>query len=167
MERAKNEQSFITREPMDSDWPYLMRVMAVLNDPVRLAKRRSVTKTHAAMTMGFTGGALALGVLAFLPAAHAWLKATHADTLGTDFVCVCILTGVVAAAVLAFVGFWEYRFARSLADELKFLTELAHRTAEGEYGVTVTKPRNDELGDLIDLGNTISQRLAENNMHGE
>ena len=72
-------------------------------------------------------------------------------------VAVIVLLGVVA---LAFSRLISERFLRGITEPLELLKEQAERIAGGSFGIRTEKLRDDELGDLTDSLNAISEEIA-------
>ena len=52
-------------------------------------------------------------------------------------------------------------FIRTVTEPLNELTALAHRIAEGSYGIQAQKKHDDEIGDLTDAINEMSVKIGE------
>jgi len=68
--------------------------------------------------------------------------------------------GVGLLVILAVVLSNLY-FIRTVTDPLVELTALAHRIAEGSYGIQAQKKYDDEIGDLTDAINEMSAKIGE------
>ena len=66
----------------------------------------------------------------------------------------------VALAVLAVVFFSNVYFLRTITVPIASLTAMARRIAEGSYGTRVEKEHDDEIGELTDTINDMSQKLS-------
>ena len=67
---------------------------------------------------------------------------------------------LVGAAVLAVVIFSNLYFLRTITVPIASLTAMARRIAEGSYGTHVEKEHDDEIGELTDTINDMSQKLS-------
>ena len=78
---------------------------------------------------------------------------------------VVALTTIVMLACLA-VMILTYAinmyFIRSIIEPVVGITETAKRIASGYYGIQLEKEYDDEIGDLIDAINDMSQRISQN-----
>ena len=72
-------------------------------------------------------------------------------------VLVIILLGMIALAVSRYIS---DRFLRGIMQPLARLKEQAERIAGGSFGIRTEKLRDDELGDLTDNLNAISEEIA-------
>lgn len=75
---------------------------------------------------------------------------------------VAMLTLAAAAAclvVLVLVYLSNISFVRSIEEPVKNITGIAQRIAGGSYGIQVEKTFDDEIGDLTDAINDMSQRI--------
>ena len=68
---------------------------------------------------------------------------------------------LVGAAVLAIVIFSNLYFLRTITVPIASLTAMARRIAEGSYGTRVEKEHDDEIGELTDAINDMSQKLSK------
>ncbi len=71
-----------------------------------------------------------------------------------------VAAGVGLLVILAVVLSNLY-FIRSVTEPLVELTALAHRIAEGSYGIQAQKKYDDEIGDLTDAINEMSAKIGE------
>lgn len=75
---------------------------------------------------------------------------------------VAMLTLAAAAAclvILVLVYLSNISFVRSIEEPVKNITGIAQRIAGGSYGIQVEKTFDDEIGDLTDAINDMSQRI--------
>ena len=76
-----------------------------------------------------------------------------------------ILTNVIAAGVglviILAVVLTNLYFIRTVTEPLVELTGLARRIAEGAYGIQAQKKYDDEIGDLTDAINEMSERIGD------
>ena len=72
-----------------------------------------------------------------------------------------IVSSGVGLAVLALVVFSNLYFLRTITEPIVSLTGVARRIAEGSYGAHVKKQYNDEIGDLTDAINHMSEKLSQ------
>ncbi len=75
---------------------------------------------------------------------------------------VAVLTLAAIAAclvVLVLVYLSNISFVRSIEEPVKNITGIAQRIAGGSYGIQVEKTFDDEIGDLTDAINDMSQRI--------
>ena len=67
----------------------------------------------------------------------------------------------VGAAILALVYFSNLYFVRSIVEPVSRIAETAKRIAAGSYGIQIEKKYDDEIGDLTDTINDMSQKIKE------
>ncbi len=67
----------------------------------------------------------------------------------------------VGALILLAVLLSNFYFIRTVTEPLTELTALAHRIAEGSYGIQAQKKYDDEIGDLTDAINEMSAKIGE------
>lgn len=75
-----------------------------------------------------------------------------------------ILTGgalVVGLLVVLFVLLSNLYFLRTITEPITELTAVARRIAEGSYGVQAEKKYDDEIGELTDAINEMSQKISQ------
>ena len=65
------------------------------------------------------------------------------------------------ALVAAAARYLNHHFARTVINPIRELTALAHRIADGSYGIQAEKSCNDEIGDLVDAVNEMSAKIGE------
>jgi len=92
---------------------------------------------------------IALGGLAAL--------ARESDLVQTAFL---IALGVGLAIVVVMLV-TNALFMRSIVVPVGEVTEAAHRISEGSYGIQLTKKHDDEIGELREAINNMSQRLSQ------
>ena len=73
-------------------------------------------------------------------------------------VLVAMLVGMVVLAVVVFSNLY---FLRTITGPIASLTAMARRIAEGSYGTHVDKQHDDEIGELTDAINDMSQKLSK------
>ncbi|MBR5519318.1 MAG: HAMP domain-containing histidine kinase [Clostridia bacterium] len=74
-----------------------------------------------------------------------------------------VAVGVVAVIFL-FVIFSNRYFIRSIVNPIREINETTKRIAAGEYGITIEKPFNDEIGELADSINFMSSETERSIM---
>lgn len=67
----------------------------------------------------------------------------------------------VGLLILLAVVLSNFYFIRTVTEPLVELTALAHRIAEGSYGIQAQKKYDDEIGDLTDAINEMSAKIGE------
>lgn len=67
----------------------------------------------------------------------------------------------IGLVVLAIVIFSNLYFLRTITVPIASLTGVARRIAEGSYGAQVEKEHDDEIGELTDAINDMSQKLSQ------
>lgn len=67
-----------------------------------------------------------------------------------------VLAGILAAYIIS-INIW---FEHSINKPIKSLTESAKRIAEGSYGTQAVKRADDEIGELTDVINDMSSKIA-------
>ena len=67
----------------------------------------------------------------------------------------------VGALVVLFVLLSNLYFLRTITEPIHELTGVARRIAEGSYGIQAEKKYNDEIGDLTDAINEMSQQISQ------
>lgn len=67
-----------------------------------------------------------------------------------------VLAGILAAYIIS-INIW---FEHSINKPIKNLTESAKRIAEGSYGTQAVKRADDEIGELTDVINDMSSKIA-------
>ena len=72
-----------------------------------------------------------------------------------------LIASGVGLAVIAVVVFSNLYFLRTITEPIVSLTAMAKRIAEGSYGAHVEKKYDDEIGDLTDTINDMSQKLSQ------
>ena len=72
-----------------------------------------------------------------------------------------LVAGGIGLVVLAIVVFSNLYFLRTITEPIASLTGVARRIAEGSYGAQVEKTHNDEIGELTDAINDMSQKLSQ------
>ncbi len=71
------------------------------------------------------------------------------------------LSLAVGLAILLLVYFSNLYFVRSIVEPVAGVTEITKRIAAGSYGIQIEKQHDDEIGDLIDAINDMSQRIDQ------
>lgn len=69
---------------------------------------------------------------------------------------------MVLLVVLAVVVFSSNYYLRSIMNPVAEITEKAKRIANGSYGVQIKTPYRDEIGELADTINEMSNKIAQN-----
>ena len=83
------------------------------------------------------------------------LTAVYCITRGYGLYAVGIITLVCFYIIGVMLWFWS-----RVSDPMVYLTEVARRIAEGSYGIQVEKLSDDEMGDLTDALNDMSEKVA-------
>lgn len=73
----------------------------------------------------------------------------------------CLLAATVGLIVLAVVAVSNLYFLSTISQPIRSLTAMARRIAGGSYGTRVEKRYNDEIGELTDTINDMSQKLSQ------
>ena len=81
-------------------------------------------------------------------------------TEGEDALVPVVVIIVLGTAALAVSRYISDRFLRGITQPLAQLKEQAERIAGGSFGIRTEKLRDDELGDLSDSLNAISEEIA-------
>jgi len=81
-------------------------------------------------------------------------------TLGRQFALVAIFCACFAAAVIAAAWFLGHLYLKSTLKPLEQLNESAAHIAEGTYGIRTEKAFDDEIGDLTESINSVSERVV-------
>lgn len=71
-----------------------------------------------------------------------------------------LVSGGIGLAVVLIVFFSNLFFLRTITVPIASLTAMARRIAEGSYGTHVDKEHDDEIGELTDAINDMSQKLS-------
>lgn len=74
-------------------------------------------------------------------------------------VCLLLLAGALVVFLVYGVSIY---FIKSIVDPVTGITEVAHRIADGSYGIQLEKQYDDEIGDLTDAINEMSRKISEN-----
>jgi len=69
------------------------------------------------------------------------------------------LSLAVGLAILLLVYISNLYFVRSIVEPVAQITEITKRIAGGSYGIQIEKQHDDEIGDLTDAINDMSQRI--------
>lgn len=73
-----------------------------------------------------------------------------------------VLTAVLLGAfVISFVLYSSRFFIRSILDPVSEITATAKRIADGSYGVRIQKHQDDEIGELADTINEMSDQISK------
>ncbi len=72
-----------------------------------------------------------------------------------------LVATLLGLALLALVFTSNVSFLRTITGPIASLTAMARRIAEGSYGTHVDKQHDDEIGDLTDAINDMSQKLSK------
>lgn len=103
-------------------------------------------KARSALTAAISIAALVLsGVLGYLFLRNGWVALT---------ICMFVVLGSV-------VVYADLRFLMSITTPISELTDLAQRISNGGYGLQAVKSANDEIGDLTDAINDMSEKICE------
>ena len=83
------------------------------------------------------------------------LTCVYLITRGFGLYAVALITLVCFYIIGVMLWFWS-----RVSDPLTHLTEVAHRIADGSYGIQVDKLSDDEVGELTDALNDMSEKVA-------
>ena len=75
---------------------------------------------------------------------------------------VALVSGLVLLMVLVVVMISSGYYLRSIMNPVSEITEKAKRIANGSYGVQIKTPYRDEIGELADTINEMSNKIAQN-----
>ena len=75
---------------------------------------------------------------------------------------VALVSGLVLLMVLVVVMISSGYYLRSIMNPVAEITEKAKRIANGSYGVQIQTPYRDEIGELADTINEMSNKIAQN-----
>ena len=75
---------------------------------------------------------------------------------------VALVSGLVLLMVLVVVMISSGYYLRSIMKPVAEITEKAKRIANGSYGVQIKTPYRDEIGELADTINEMSNKIAQN-----
>ncbi|MGN0978138.1 MAG: ATP-binding protein [Faecousia sp.] len=85
-----------------------------------------------------------------------------------QIILVALVSDLVLLLVMAVVLVMSNFFLRSIMNPVAEITEKAKRIANGSYGVQIKTPYQDEIGELADTINEMSNKIAQNEkMQGE
>ncbi|MDO5153548.1 MAG: ATP-binding protein [Eubacteriales bacterium] len=87
---------------------------------------------------------------------------TSTRKLDIQIVLVALISSMVLLVVLAVVVFSSNYYLRSIMNPVAEITEKAKRIANGSYGVQIKTPYRDEIGELADTINEMSNKIAQN-----
>lgn len=73
---------------------------------------------------------------------------------------VTLVAALVASLVLLLVILSNLYFLKTITEPISSLTAMSRRIAEGSYGARVEKKYDDEIGELTDTINDMSQKLS-------
>ena len=99
-----------------------------------------------------SGGGNVVGVMRYITSLKLIDRAVTASAL---------VAGGIGLAVLAIVIISNLYFLRTITEPIASLTGVARRIAEGSYGAQVEKTHDDEIGELTDAINDMSQKLSQ------
>ena len=71
------------------------------------------------------------------------------------------ISGAIGLAILLLVYFFNLYFVKSIVEPVAGITENTKRIAAGSYGIQIEKQRDDEIGDLTDAINDMSERIDQ------
>ncbi len=83
------------------------------------------------------------------------------DQVDRRFHSALAIAALVGLLIIAAVIISSLYFLRTVSEPLVELTGLAHRIADGDYGIQAEKKFDDEIGDLIDAINEMSRKIGE------
>ena len=83
------------------------------------------------------------------------LTAVYFITRGYGLYAVALITLVCFYIIGVMLWFWS-----RVSDPMVYLTDVARSIAEGSYGIQVEKLSDDEVGDLTDALNEMSEKVA-------
>ncbi len=72
----------------------------------------------------------------------------------------CAIAVCVGLIILSLVFLSNLYFLRTITDPIRSLTAMARRIASGSYGIRLKKRYDDEIGELTDAINDMSQKLS-------
>lgn len=87
---------------------------------------------------------------------------TSTRKLDVQIVVVALISSMVLLAVLVVVMISSNYYLRSIMNPVAEITEKAKRIANGSYGVQIKTPYRDEIGELADTINEMSNKIAQN-----
>ena len=87
---------------------------------------------------------------------------TSTRLVDAQIVRVAAVSTMVFLAVLAVVMFSSNYYLRSIMNPVAEISEKAKRIASGSYGVQIKTPYRDEIGELADTINEMSNKIAQN-----
>lgn len=87
---------------------------------------------------------------------------TSTRILDGQIVLVALISSLVLLVVLAVVMFSSNYYLRSIMNPVAEITEKAKRIANGSYGVQIKTPYHDEIGELAETINEMSNKIAQN-----
>ncbi len=83
------------------------------------------------------------------------------ERVDRQFGSAAVIALVVGLLIVLTVIVSSSYFLRTVSEPLVELTALAHRIADGSYGIQAEKKYDDEIGDLIDAINEMSRKIGE------
>jgi len=102
-------------------------------------------------------------MLIFICASSAFLMLSEFGKALPDFQKIIFLcaVSVVLGAVLMLVALWFSRRAtKPITDALRDIMDFSKKIADGSYGIKLEKMREDELGNLVESLNRMSEEIA-------
>ncbi len=76
----------------------------------------------------------------------------------------CLISIFVAVSIFGFVLFTNSYFLRSILNPVREINEITKQIAAGEYGGTIEKKFDDEIGELADSINFMSSEIGKSEM---
>lgn len=83
------------------------------------------------------------------------------DRVDKQFSTAVTVALIVGLLIVTTVIISSSYFLKTVSEPLVELTNLAHRIADGSYGIQAEKKYSDEIGDLIDAVNEMSTKIGE------
>lgn len=85
------------------------------------------------------------------------------STVDRQFLLLLVIALCVGIAAVTMVYFTNLYFIRSIVEPMASITETAKRIAAGSYGIQIEPKYDDEIGELADTINEMSQKISLNN----
>ena len=86
---------------------------------------------------------------------------TSLRNVDRQIIIIVVIALGIGMVILAMVWFSNLYFIRSIVDPVAGITDTAKRIAAGSYGVQIEKRFDDEIGDLTDAINDMSQKISQ------
>ena len=78
-----------------------------------------------------------------------------------QLIAIVSISGAIGLVILLLVYFFNLYFVKSIVEPVAGITEITKRIAAGSYGIQIEKQRDDEIGDLTDAINDMSERIDQ------